>query len=127
LVKPFIEHVRVAALVVQVPDATLPNVYAVTVYPLMAEPFVFSGASQVTAAAAFDATAVTLIGTDGAAFMATPDEASEASEVPALLVAVTLKVYWLPATKLDETSQVTAGAVATHVAPTTAAPELSYA
>ena len=116
-----------AALVVQVPDATLPNVYAVTVYPLMAEPFVFSGASQVTAAAAFDATAVTLIGTDGAAFMATPDEASEASEVPALLVAVTLKVYWLPATKLDETSQVTAGAVATHVAPTTAAPELSYA
>jgi len=92
LVKPLIEQVVVAELVVHVPDATLPNVYAVTVYPLMAEPFVLTGASQVTAADAFDATAVTLTGTDGAAFMATPDEASEASEVPAVLVAVTLKV-----------------------------------
>jgi len=93
LVKPLIEQVVVAELVVHVPDATLPNVYAVTVYPLMAEPFMLTGASQVTAADAFDATAVTLTGTDGAAFMATPDEASEASEVPAVLVAVTLNVY----------------------------------
>jgi hypothetical protein len=93
LVKPLIEQVVVAESVMHVPDATLPNVYAVTVYPVMAEPFVLIGASQDTVADAFDAIAVTLIGGDGAAFTAIPAEASEASEVPAVLVAVTLKVY----------------------------------
>jgi hypothetical protein len=92
LVKPLIEQGVVAELEVHVPDATLPNVYAVTVYPVMAEPFVLTGASQDTTAEAFDATAVTLIGIDGAAFIAIPAEASEAIEVPAALVAVTLKV-----------------------------------
>jgi hypothetical protein len=76
-----------------VPDATLPNVYAVTVYPVMAEPFVLIGASQDKVADTFPAIAVTLIGGDGAAFTAIPAEASEASEVPAVLVAVTLNVY----------------------------------
>jgi hypothetical protein len=93
----------------------------------MAEPFVLTGGSQDTVADPFSPIAVTLIGTDGAAFIATSAEASEASEVPAVLVAVTLNVYWLPAIKFAETSQVTAGAMTTHVAPTTAVPELSYA
>jgi hypothetical protein len=75
-----------------VPDATLPNVYAVTVYPVMAEPFVLIGASQDTVADAFDAIAVTLIGTEGAAFTATLVDALDAAEVPAELVAVTLNV-----------------------------------
>jgi hypothetical protein len=93
LVKLLMEHVVVAELVVHVPDATLPNVYAVTVYPLMAEPFVLTGASQDTVAEVLDATAATLIGGEGAAFTAISVEASEASDVPAVLVAVTLKVY----------------------------------
>jgi hypothetical protein len=93
LVKPLIEQVRVAALVIHVPDATLPNVYAVTVYPLIAEPFVLTGASQDTVAEVLDATAVTLIGGDGAAFTAMPVDATDVREVPAVLVAVTLKVY----------------------------------
>jgi hypothetical protein len=93
LVKPLIEQVRVAALVIHVPDATLPNVYAVTVYPVMAEPFVLTGASQDTVADTFPAIAVTLIGGDGAAFTAMPVDATDAREVPAVLVAVTLKVY----------------------------------
>jgi hypothetical protein len=93
LVKPLMEHVVVTELVVHVPDATLPNVYAVTVYPLMAEPFMLTGASQDTVAEVLDATAVTLIGGEGAAFTAMPAEASEAIEVPAVLVAVTLNVY----------------------------------
>jgi hypothetical protein len=92
LVKPLIEQVVVAESVMHVPDATLPNVYAVTVYPVMAEPFVLIGASQDTVADAFDAIAVTLIGTEGAAFTATLVDALDAAEVPAELVAVTLNV-----------------------------------
>ena len=93
LVKPLIEQVRVAALVIHVPDATLPNVYAVMVYPLMDEPFVLTGGSQDTVADASPATTVTLIGGDGAAFTAMPVDATDVREVPAVLVAVTLKVY----------------------------------
>jgi hypothetical protein len=93
LIKLLMEHVVVAESVVHVPDTTLPNVYAVTVYPVMAEPFVLTGASQETVAEVLDATAVTLIGGDGAAFTAMPAEPSEAREVPAVLVADTLNVY----------------------------------
>jgi hypothetical protein len=50
------------------------------------------GGSQETVAEAFDATAVTLIGTDGTALTAMLVDAAEAAEVPAALVAVTLKV-----------------------------------
>ena len=92
LIRPFMSHVSVPTLEIQVPAITLPAVNAVTVYPLIAEPFVLTGASQDTVADASAATAVTLIGTDGAAFIATSAEASEASEVPAVLVAVTLNV-----------------------------------
>ena len=63
-----------------------------TVYPVMAEPLMLTGGSQETVADAFDATAVTLIGTDGTALTAMLVDAVEAAEVPAALVAVTLKV-----------------------------------
>ena len=63
-----------------------------TVYPVMAEPLILMGGSQETVADAFDATAVTLIGTDGTALTAMLVDAVEAAEVPAALVAVTLKV-----------------------------------
>jgi imidazole glycerol phosphate synthase subunit HisF len=51
-----------------------------------------TGGSQEMVADAFDAIAVTLIGADGAAFIATLVDALDAAEVPALLVAVILKV-----------------------------------
>jgi hypothetical protein len=58
----------------------------------MAEPLMLMGGSQETVADAFDATADTLIGADGAALTEMLDDAAEAAEVPATLVAVTLKV-----------------------------------
>ena len=58
----------------------------------MAEPLLLTGASQETVARAFVATAVALIGTDGAAMIAASEEAVEGEEVPAVLVAVTLNV-----------------------------------
>jgi hypothetical protein len=51
-----------------------------------------TGGSQEIVVDAFDAIAVTLIGADGAAFTATLVDAVDAAEVPAELVAVTLKV-----------------------------------
>jgi hypothetical protein len=51
-----------------------------------------TGTPQETVADAFDATAVTLIGADGAALMAASEEASDEEEVPAIFVAVTLNV-----------------------------------
>ena len=51
-----------------------------------------TGGSQEIVADVFDATAVTLIGTEGAAFTATLVDALDAAEVPAELVAVILKV-----------------------------------
>jgi hypothetical protein len=62
------------------------------VYPVIADPFVFAGGSQDTDADAFAAVATTLSGTEGAAFIATDDEAVDAPDVPATLVAVTWKV-----------------------------------
>jgi hypothetical protein len=53
---------------------------------------ILTGGSQETFAEAFPATAVTLIGTDGAALTAILVDAVEAADVPARLVAVTLKV-----------------------------------
>jgi hypothetical protein len=50
------------------------------------------GASHVTATDPFPAVATTFLGTEGAAFIATDDEAVEAPDVPAALVAVTWKV-----------------------------------
>jgi hypothetical protein len=68
--------------------------------------------------------AVTFRGAEGAAFIEALLEAVETLEVPTALVAVTLKVYAEPASKLVETSHVVAGAVATQVAPVTAFPSL---
>ena len=52
----------------------------------------FAGASQFAVAEAFDATAVTFSGADGAALIAAELEALEAADVPTALVAVTLNV-----------------------------------
>ena len=90
-VKLLTTHVLVLPLEEQVPATVLPE-YAVTVYPVMAEPLMLMGGCQETVADAFDATAVTLIGTDGTALTAMLVDAAEAAEVPAALVAVTLKV-----------------------------------
>ena len=79
-------------LEVQVPAIVLLAVYAVAVYPVMAEPLILTGGSQETVADAFDATAVTLIGTEDTALTEMLVDAAEAAEVPAALVAVTLKV-----------------------------------
>jgi hypothetical protein len=58
----------------------------------MAEPLMLTGTPQETVADAFDATADTLIGADGAALIAASDEAVEGEEVPATFVADTLNV-----------------------------------
>ena len=58
----------------------------------MAEPLMLMGGSQETVADAFEATAVTLIGAEGTALTAILVDAADAAEVPAALVAVTLKV-----------------------------------
>ena len=58
----------------------------------MAEPLMLMGGSQETVAEALDPTAITLIGAEGSALTETLVDAAEAAEVPAALVAVTLKV-----------------------------------
>jgi hypothetical protein len=75
-----------------VPEHVPPAGEGVTVYPVIADPLIFTGGSQETVADAFDATAVTLIGAEGAALTAILVDALDAAEVPARLVAVTLKV-----------------------------------
>ena len=92
MVKPVTVQVKVDAPVVHVPRALLLESYAVAVYPVTADPLIFTGASQLAVADAFDATAVTLGGADGAAFIEVALEALEADEVPTALVAVTLNV-----------------------------------
>jgi hypothetical protein len=53
----------------------------------------FAGAFQVAVAEAFQATAVTESGTEGAALIAAADEAVEAAEAPMTFVAVTSNVF----------------------------------
>jgi hypothetical protein len=69
-----------------------PAVYAVTVYPVTAEPRLSEGASQETVTDPLEAVPVTLRGALGAALIAAEDEAAEAEPVPAAFVAVTLNV-----------------------------------
>jgi hypothetical protein len=61
-------------------------------YPVNAEPLMLDGASHVTDADAFAGVATTLRGADGAALIAAADDAVDAVDVPAALVAVTLNV-----------------------------------
>ena len=91
-VNPVTTQVSVGATEVQVPAATFPDVYAVTVYPVTSEPRESNGASQETVAVVLPFTAVTFRGSEGAAFTDALVEAVDAAEVPAALVAVTLKV-----------------------------------
>jgi hypothetical protein len=92
LVSPVTVHASAMTVDVQVPATLFPEVYAVVVYPVSAEPRVSLGASQVTATDPFPAVATTFRGTDGAALTATLDEAEDADDVPAALVAVIWKV-----------------------------------
>ena len=91
-VKPVTVHASAMTVDVQVPATLFPDVYAVAVYPVSADPRVSLGASHVTATDPFPAIATTFLGTDGAALIATLDEAEDADDVPAALVAVTWKV-----------------------------------
>jgi hypothetical protein len=97
------------------------------VYPVTADPRSSSGASQETVAAPLDAVAVTFRGALGAALIAAEDEAEDAEPVPAALVAVTLNVYAVPATRFVVTSHVVDGAEMVQLAPETAVPVSLYA
>jgi hypothetical protein len=63
----------------------------------MAEPPLFNGAVQLSATWAFPRTALSAVGDPGTvASGVAGSEATEAAEVPAALVAVTVKVYAVP-------------------------------
>ncbi len=64
----------------------------VTVYPVIGDPPLDAGATQVTVAWALPAVAETPVGAPGGAAGVTLLEAVEAGPVPAQLVAVTVKV-----------------------------------
>ena len=91
-ITPFTAQLLVGAVVVQLPAAIFPAVYAVATYPVIVDPRESRGSSQVAVADALPATAVTFRGWDGSAFIAAVVDAVDAKEVPAALVAVTLNV-----------------------------------
>jgi len=91
LVRP--ETVAVVAVVVL---AVAPPGDAVTVYPVTAEPPLLAGAVQVTTAEALPGVAVTAVGAPGTVLGVTAALATDAGEVPTLLVAVTVNVYEVP-------------------------------
>src|ERR1035437_3034199 len=69
---------------------------AVTVYPVIAEPPLLTGAVHDTTAWAFPGVAVTAIGAPGTVLGVTAALALDAGEVPAALAAVTVNVYAVP-------------------------------
>ena len=91
-VSPVIEQVSVGAVEVHVPTALLLELYAVAVYPVMADPRLSDGSSHEIAAEPLDAVAVTFRGALGAALIAAGEDALEAAPAPAAFVATTLKV-----------------------------------
>jgi hypothetical protein len=68
----------------------------VTVYPVISEPPVFTGAFQETYCDAFPETAVTPVGASGTDIGVTEDDAAEAIELPTELVAFTVNVTGVP-------------------------------
>ncbi len=64
----------------------------VTVYPVIALPPLFVGATKVTLAEVFPAVATTLVGGSGTATGVTAADAAEGRELPTALVATTAKV-----------------------------------
>ena len=91
-VSPVISQLCVGATVVQLPEATLFDEYAVTVYPFISEPRISIGASHLTVAVVLPFSAIAFKGTEGAALIDVLPEAVDADEVPAKLVAVTVNV-----------------------------------
>ena len=73
--------------------------FEVTVYPVIAEPPLLTGAVNITVAWAFPAVAVPIVGTPGTvddAVGVTEFEAALAELFPMAFVAVTVKVYAVP-------------------------------
>jgi hypothetical protein len=94
---PFVSPVTVIGLAE--PDAVAPPGEAVTVYELIAEPLV-EGAVKLTVACRSPPLAETPVGVPGTwGAGVTALDAAEAEPVPALLVAVTVKVYAVPFVK----------------------------
>jgi hypothetical protein len=75
-----------------VPVPVNPPGLEVTVYPVIAEPPLLTGAVNVTVACAFPAVAVPIVGAPGTVEGITEFEAELAGPVPLALVAVTVKV-----------------------------------
>src|SRR5665648_137387 len=76
--------------------AVAPPGDAVTVYPVIDEPPLLAGAVQLTVAEAFPGVADTAVGAPGTVLGVTAALATDASDVPAALVAVTVNVYAVP-------------------------------
>jgi hypothetical protein len=89
---------------------------AVTVYPVIGEPPVLTGADQLTVTWASPATPDTADGAPGTVRGVTEPDAADWGESPAALVATTWKVYGVPLVR-PPTTHVVVGAVEVHVAP----------
>ena len=81
----------------EAPVAVRPPGEEVTVYPVIADPPVFTGAVKLTVALPLLPLTEILVGTPGAVVAGvTADDAVEAVPVPTMFVAVTVKVYAVP-------------------------------
>ena len=74
-----------------VPEIVFPSL-EVTVYPVIADPPLFTGAVNVTTTLSLPEATATIVGASGTVVGVTGKEAVEAADVPIPLVAVTLKV-----------------------------------
>jgi hypothetical protein len=108
-VSPVTVQLVVGALTVQVlfGDRGLPDVSsAVTVYKVIAEPPLFSGAVNETTADAFAVVAVTPVGGPGILAGVTAVDAVESVEVPDVFVAVVSNLYAVPLARPEITHDV---------------------
>ena len=97
--------------------AVAPPGAAVTVYPVIGEPPLLTGAVHDTTATPFPAEAVTAAGAPGTVLGVTAADAADAGEIPVALVAVTVNVYAVPLTR-PVTVRLLASAAAGRRAPT---------
>ena len=114
---PLTRPVIVAILTTPFVLAVTPPGDAVTVYPVIGEPPLLTGAVHDTAAWAFPGVAVTAVGAPGTVFGVTATLGIEASELPAALAAVTVNVYAVPLTR-PVTVRLLASAAARRSRPT---------
>ena len=73
--------------------------FEVTVYPVIAEPPLLTGAVKLTVAWPLPATALTPVGAPGTLLGTTELDVPDAAPVPTAFVAVTVKVYAVPFVK----------------------------